>query len=194
MTVRHHIYTEQEAYQKLSALCASAEYCEADMRKKMREWVISPTHTLPQGEGLEDTEINEGMNDGDEGCNDEAKDEDRNDEAKDRIIARLYHEKFLDDLRYATSFVHDKFRYNHWGRVRISQELRMRRIPSNIIEVALEEIPEEDNLETLTLLIENKKKSVKGKSAYDIKCKLIRFALGRGFQMDDIIKVVGDVD
>lgn len=154
METKKHTYSEQEAYIKLSALCASAEYCEYDLRKKARNW---------------DTPL-------------------------DSIISRLRQERFIDDSRYAHAFVRDKFRYNHWGRVRISQELKMRKISADIIEEALCEIPEEDNLDTLRRLIDTKRKSVKGKSEYEIRGKLIRFALGRGFQMDDIIKVVGEAD
>lgn len=154
METKKHTYSEQEAYIKLSALCASAEYCEYDLRKKARNW---------------DTPL-------------------------DSIISRLRQERFIDDSRYAHAFVRDKFRYNHWGRVRISQELKMRKISADIIEEALCEIPEEDNLDTLRRLIDTKQKSVKGKSEYEIRGKLIRFALGRGFQMDDIIKVVGEAD
>lgn len=154
METKKHTYSEQEAYIKLSALCASAEYCEYDLRKKARNW---------------DTPL-------------------------DSIISRLRKERFIDDSRYAHAFVRDKFRYNHWGRVRISQELKMRKISADIIEEALCEIPEEDNLDTLRRLIDTKRKSVKGKSEYEIRGKLIRFALGRGFQMDDIIKVVGEAD
>lgn len=163
MEIKKYRYTEQEACIKLSALCASAEYCEYDLSRKMRNWLL---------------------------CDNE----DENEAVKNRVIARLRKDRFIDDERYARAFVRDKFRYNHWGVVRIKQELRLRKIDSNIIEDALTEIPEDDNLTTLRKLIETKKKSVKGKSEYDIRCKLIRFALGRGFQMDDIIKVVGDVD
>lgn len=161
-------YTEQEAFIKLSALCASAEYCEEDIRKKMKNWLIA--------DSKEEAEI--------------GKDEDR----KENIIIRLVSEHYIDNKRYAHAFVRDKFRYNHWGRVRIAQELRMRKIESSIINEALEEIPEDDNQETLRKLIEGKKKSVKGKNDYEIKCKLMRFALGRGFQMSDIVKVIGDID
>lgn len=153
-----HIYSEQEAYIKFSALCASAEYCEVDLRKKMRNWEVLPSDAI------------------------------------ESIFSRLRAERFIDDERYARAFVRDKFRYNHWGRVRITQELKMRKISASVIEEALEEIPEDDNLDVLRQLISTKRKSVKGKSDYEIKCKLIRFALGRGFQMDDIMKVVGDVD
>lgn len=167
MEIKKHIYTEQEAYLKLSALCASAEYCEYDLRKKTKNWNIMDNGQLIIDNGHD---------------------------SLNAIFSRLRKERFIDDERFARAFVRDKFRYNHWGRVRISQELRMRKIDSSIIEEALKEIPEDDNLETLRHLINNKRKSVKGKSDYEIRCKLIRFALGRGFQMDDIIKVVGDVD
>lgn len=33
--------TEQEALQKLSAMCAKAEHCSGDMKEKMRRWDIS---------------------------------------------------------------------------------------------------------------------------------------------------------
>lgn len=155
METKKHIYSEQEAYIKLSALCASAEYCEYDLRKKARNWEVS---------------------------------------SLDAVISRLRKERFINDERYARAFVRDKFRYNHWGRVRISQELKMRMIDSPIIEEALQEIPEEDNLSTLRRLIDSKRRAVKGKSDYDIRCKLIRFALGRGFQMSDITRVIDTSD
>lgn len=176
MVTKKHIYSEQEAYLKLSALCASAEYCEFDLRRKARNWEVCNNENDNLNDNLKETSLNSQLS------------------SIDSIIARLREEHFIDDERYAHAFVRDKFRYNHWGRVRISQELRMRRIDSSVIEEALKEIPEEDNLETLRHLINNKRKSVKGKSDYEIRCKLIRFALGRGFIMDDITKVVGDVD
>jgi regulatory protein len=115
-------------------------------------------------------------------------------EVAERIASKLEKEKFIDEERYARAFVRDKFRYNHWGRVRIEHELRMRQISPNHIEAALEEIEEDDNLEALRDIISKKRPSVKGKNEYEIRGKLIRFALGRGFAMDDVIKVVGSLD
>ena len=115
-------------------------------------------------------------------------------EMRERIVARLVKERFIDEGRYAQAFVRDKFRYNHWGRVRIEQELKMRHIATQQIEKALEEIEEDDNLEALKQIIEKKRPTIKGKNEYEIKGKLIRFALGKGFAMDDVIKVVGSLD
>ena len=60
--------------------------------------------------------------------------------------------------------------------------------------MGLEELKEEDCLDTLKEIIQKKRSTVKGKSEYEIKGKLIRFALGRGFVMEDLLKVVGDLD
>jgi regulatory protein len=157
MEKKKHIYTEQEAYQKLSALCALSEQCCHDVMKKMKRWEVA-------------------------------------DEVAERIVARLVKEKFIDEERFARAFVKDKFRYNHWGQVRIEQELKMRKIAPKHIEMGLEELQEEDSLGALREMIQKKRPTVKGKNEYEIRGKLIRFAMGRGFAMDDIMKVVGSLD
>lgn len=155
MEKKQHNYTEQEAYLKLSALCAMSEQCCHDMMKKMSRWQM-------------DTEVAE------------------------KVVARLVKEGFINEERYARAYVRDKFRYNHWGVVRIKQELKMRGIASKHIEAGLEELEEEDNLNSLREIIQKKRPFVKGKNDYEIRCKLIRFAIGRGFEMDDIMKVVDE--
>lgn len=165
-----HRYTEKEVLQKMSYLCASAEYCKTDILKKMARWEI--------------------VSNEDEGENG---DENKQTIIRQRIIDSLVADCFIDEERFAHAFVRDKFRYNRWGRHRIQQELRQKGIDQNTIEDALEEIPSEDNLETLKHLICAKRPTVKGRSEYEIKNKLIRFALGRGFSMDEILKVI-DMD
>ena len=155
MERKQHNYTEQEAYLKLSVLCAMSEQCCHDMMKKMGRWQM-------------DTEV-----------------------AK-KVVARLVKEGFINEERYARAFVRDKFRYNHWGVVKIKHELVMRDIAPKHIEAGLEELDAQDNLTSLREIIKKKKPSVKGKNDYEIRCKLIRFALGRGFEMDDIMKVLGN--
>jgi len=169
-----HIYSQQEAYTKLSALCATTEYCIHDIRKKLARWYLVPNEASRRALDNEDDSLNRQIG--------------------ESIIEQLVMEGFVDEQRYACAFVRDKFRYNHWGRVRISMELRKRHIPSSVIDRALEEIPEEDNISTLRELISQKRRSVKGRSEYEIRGKLIRFALGRGFQMDDVLKMVEEVE
>ena len=70
----------------------------------------------------------------------------------------------------------------------------MRKIAPKHIEMGLEELKEEDSLGALREMIQKKLPTVKGKNEYEIRGKLIRFALGRGFAMDDIMKIVGGLD
>lgn len=112
------------------------------------------------------------------------------DKQQAEIIKRLTNDNFLNEERYAHAFVKDKFRYNKWGAARIRQELRMRNINENIIEDALTEISEDEIIESLRKLIKQKKETIKAKSDYELKGKLIRFAMSRGFSYSTISKVI----
>lgn len=110
-----------------------------------------------------------------------------------KIVERLKREKYLDEARFCRSFVRDKARFNKWGRNKIVFELKKKRIEESKIQTALSEFLEEgDNpFEThLMQILETKAKSVKAKDIYDKRNKLLRFALGRGFTMEQALKCV----
>ena len=107
-------------------------------------------------------------------------------DAQLRILKKLVEEKYIDEERYCKSFVHDKFVYNKWGKMKINKELRSKKISLQCIESQLDQIEESEYLNVLKSLLQVKKKTVRGKSEYEINGKLIRFALGRGFEMDII--------
>lgn len=107
-----------------------------------------------------------------------------------RVMEYLLVEKFIDEERYTRLFVEEKMKFNKWGRKKVEQALYMKRIPRHIYEPILDEIDEDDFEEILRPLIEAKRKTVTGKSEYEIRGKLIRFALSRGFDMDTILSVL----
>ena len=106
--------------------------------------------------------------------------------AVDRIVEKLEAGNFIDDERFCRSFVNDKFRFNKWGRLKIGQALALRKIPSDMARRYLSEIDEEEYIHVLQKLIEAKKRSVQGKNQWDKEAKLIRFAAGRGFEIQYI--------
>jgi regulatory protein len=117
-----------------------------------------------------------------------------NDRDAENILKKLHQEKFLDDKRYATYFVRDKFRLNHWGKVKISHILRQKGIDENTLFTALDQIDEDSYLETCVELIRNKSASLKEKNHYTKRGKLFRFASGRGFESDMIhraLQIIG---
>ena len=107
------------------------------------------------------------------------------DDVQQRVIGRLADERYIDDDRYARAFVHDKVRYARWGRRKIEQALYMKRIPDDAIAAALDEVDASEYIETLRPLLQAKAKSIKAGSRYELEMKLMRFAAGRGFSVEE---------
>ena len=112
----------------------------------------------------------------------------------DKIIDYLYDEKYLDEERFANAYARDKMRYSHWGRQKIDQHLRLLHIGSSARRDALQALPEEEYCSILQSVLVSKIRSIKADSAYERNGKLIRFALGRGFEMSLIMNELGNVD
>jgi regulatory protein len=101
-----------------------------------------------------------------------------------KIIETLIADKFLDDLRFAQSFVSSKFRLKHWGRNKLVYELRLKKIPSDFISLAIESIEENEYSATLQTLISKKTKEVKDTDAFRKKQKIARYLISKGFESE----------
>ena len=111
-------------------------------------------------------------------------------EETDEIIAYLIEERYIDNQRYANSYAKDKFRFNHWGKYKISMMLRSKNIESEFIEEALGQIDDEEYLVKLQQILKDKLRSLKYSSEYEKKGKLFKFAQSRGFESSAISKVI----
>ncbi len=114
-------------------------------------------------------------------------------EESDPVIKQLIAEKYLDDERFARAFVKDKFRFNHWGKQKIAHMLRAKNISHEILELAFEEIEEDGYSDELRKLLTDKEKSIKAKDKYDKRNKLMRFALGRGFESNKVYEILKEL-
>lgn len=108
----------------------------------------------------------------------------------ERVLDRLEDERFIDEERYARSFVHDKLCYDRWGKIKITYSLRQKAISNERIEAALATIVEEEYIGILKDLLRQKDRSVKADSDYERKQKLARFAAGRGFEPGLVFKLL----
>lgn len=115
-------------------------------------------------------------------------------EMSERILAHLQKERYVDSVRFCRAFVRDKYRFTRWGRVKIVQALRMKHLSSEEIEAGVAEIDEEEYAKGLRDLLRQKNKSVSGKNEYERNTKLIRFAVGRGFTMGEVLRYVKQID
>lgn len=114
-------------------------------------------------------------------------------EINGEVLKKLTEEKFVDDSRYSVSFVKDKFRFNKWGRVKLSYMLRQKGISLENIAQALQEIDENDYMETLKKLLQEKARKIAAKNPYDKKTKLLRFAQSHGFEGNLTYQVLASI-
>lgn len=109
------------------------------------------------------------------------------DDAK-KIIDELIEQRFVDDKRFAHIYARDKFNFSHWGKVKISFQLRYKSIPDSIIFDAIDGINDEAYFEKLKTMLKQKASKIIAQTDYEKKAKLIRFAQSRGFEYDLILK------
>jgi regulatory protein len=110
-----------------------------------------------------------------------------------KILRILISDNFINESRYATAFVRDKFKYNKWGKVKISAHLRGKKVPQDIISSALDSIDNDLYIKLLRELIEAHRKSVKAKNQYDLKAKLLRYGLSKGFESNLLYDILNDL-
>lgn len=103
-------------------------------------------------------------------------------EVYEHIILELMQQGFLNEERFARSFVRGKFRIKKWGRIKIRLELKRRDISEPIIRLAMTEIDETEYQSTFEEVAEKKKKLLKDPSSYKEKQKLIDYLLRRGYE------------
>lgn len=109
----------------------------------------------------------------------------------DAVLDYLQKEKYIDESRYASAYVRDKFRFNKWGRIKIRHHLKQKRVPIQLIDSAIEkEINEENYVALLKQLLDMQRKKVKGTTDYEISAKLYRFAYSRGFEAELISEFI----
>ncbi len=111
------------------------------------------------------------------------------------ILQHLIKEGFIDEVRYCKAFVQDKFKFNRWGKTKIAFMLKSKGIGQSSIDNALNTIDYDEYLTTLTELLEAKKKTLKKEdNPYQLKAKLYRFAISRGFENNCINECLTKMD
>ena len=113
-------------------------------------------------------------------------------EDAEKIITILTAENFINELRYSVSFVKDKFNYNKWGKVKIASQLKAKGISSGNIKTALGEIDDETYMRMIKHLLTSHRKTIKAKNQYDLKAKLLRYGLSKGFESHILYDILGE--
>lgn len=105
------------------------------------------------------------------------------------LINHLQTDNFINELRYAESYIRGKFRQKKWGKIKITKNLREKQINPKTIAKALKEIPQKEYNSTQKELIERKKKSLKDtKNTFQFKQKVVNYMIQKGYESSDIWK------
>ena len=103
-------------------------------------------------------------------------------EAQEEIISKLIEENYLNESRFAQSFARGKFNIKKWGKQRIVNELKARKISEYNIKLALKEISDEAYQSAFYSLFEKRKKAVSNYSIPIQKKKILAYMVYRGWE------------
>lgn len=115
-----------------------------------------------------------------------------NEDKKAELLSHLENYGYLNNERFAEAFVSGKVRIKRWGRIKIKMALRMKGLPSSLIDQALREIDEDLYLLNLKNLTERKAGAVRSEDEYEIRIKTSRYLASRGFESDLIRNALDD--
>ena len=114
-------------------------------------------------------------------------------QAREEIIIKLMQEGFLNEERFARSFVRGKFRIKKWGRIKIKQELKLKQISAPIIRLAMEEIDEKAYFSTLCELAKKKLNLLREPDSFKLRKKLSDHLLRKGYEANLVFEVTADL-
>ena len=113
-----------------------------------------------------------------------------NEDERGEILIWLIQNNFLNEERFSKSYARGKFYQKKWGKIKIMQGLKQKRIPTNLIDKGIEEINEEDYKSTLMELTEKKWNIIRESEVYLKKKKIYNYLLQKGYEYNLINEIL----
>jgi regulatory protein len=117
-----------------------------------------------------------------------------NQEEKDKIIVHLIESNFLNEERFALVFSISKFHQKKWGKIRIKNELKARKISDYLVTKALKEIPTEEYEITFEILAEKHWETITEKNDLKKRKKFCDYLLRKGWESERIYEKVKELE
>ena len=116
-------------------------------------------------------------------------------EAEQRgVLEKLIADRYIDNRRYAEAYTREKSRLAGWGERKIAMQLRLKGVERETISAVLAEILQDDSMaERLREKLEKKLRTVKAANDYELRGKLLRYALGLGYDYDMAAEVIEEL-
>lgn len=107
------------------------------------------------------------------------------------IIAKLVHDNFINEERFAIAYAGGKFRIKQWGKVKIKMMLQQKQVSSFCITKALNEINKNDYLEMLHHLITVAQSKIEETNPQVKKQLISQKLIARGFEAELVWDALG---
>ena len=111
----------------------------------------------------------------------------------EEVLSWLISEDFVNEERFAQSYVRGHFKLKKWGRIKIKQGLQQKKISDYCIKVGMNEIDPQAYEDTINRLVEKKWNALKEQNLYIKKQKTVRFLLQKGFEADLVWEAVNQL-
>ena len=110
------------------------------------------------------------------------------------VLDRLIADRYIDNRRYAEAYTREKSRLSGWGERKIAMQLRLKGVEKEVISAVLSELVDDEGKgERLRAKLERKMRTTKAANDYELRGKLLRYALGLGYDYDTAIAAVEEV-
>lgn len=103
-------------------------------------------------------------------------------EVIDVIVVHLINHNFLNEERFAKTFVSGKFKIKNWGKSRIAFELKQKNVSKFNINQALAEISDEEYIEVFNDLAKKRVYLIHESNIFKKKKKFVDYFLYRGWE------------
>lgn len=113
-----------------------------------------------------------------------------NEDERGEILIWLIQNNFLNEERFSKSYARGKFYQKKWGKNKIKQGLKQKKIPTNLIDKGIEEINEDDYKSTLMELTEKKWNILRESEVYLKKKKIYNYLLQKGYEYNLINEIL----
>jgi regulatory protein len=108
----------------------------------------------------------------------------------EEVITELIITNFLNEERFAMAYVSGKTNIKKWGKIKIKQGLKLKKVPEKLIQKALNSIDGDQYLANLLATAEKKSAVLNEKDPLKRKYKLVSYLQGKGFENDLIFLVL----
>jgi len=108
----------------------------------------------------------------------------------EEIISELITTNFLNEERFAHAYASGKFKIKKWGKLKIKQGLKLKKVPDKLIQKALNGIEMDEYLGVLLATAEKKSTALTEKDQLKKKFKLISYLQSKGFENDLIFDIL----